>query len=97
MLTSRDGDKVLEAIDSKMTLIDLLYGNGLLQNLDSTFNLKDTNIRILRFKYIVNELVENGILQQNVRGERHSLINLNISEEEIVSVLKRDKEISSIL
>lgn len=97
MLTSRDGDKVLEAIDSKMTLIDLLYGNGLLQNLDSTFNLKDTNIRILRFKYIVNELVENGILQQNVRGEKHSLINLNISEEEIVSVLKRDKEISSIL
>ncbi|CUM47119.1 unnamed protein product [Debaryomyces fabryi] len=97
MLTSRDGDKALEAIDSKMTLIDLLYGNGLLQLPDSDFNLKDTNIRILRFKYVVNELVENGILQQNVRGERHSLINLNISEEEVVSVLKRDKEISSIL
>lgn len=97
MLTSRDGDKALEAIDSKMTLIDLLYGNGLLQLPDSNFNLKDTNIRILRFKYVVNELVENGILQQNVRGERHSLINLNISEEEVVSVLKRDKEISSIL
>lgn len=97
MLTSRDGDKALEAIDSKMSLIDLLYGNGLLQYPDSSFNLKDTNIRILRFKYVVNELVENGILQQNVRGERHSLINLNISEEEVVSVLKRDKEINSLL
>lgn len=95
MLTSRDGNKLLESVDSKMNLMDLLYGNGFVHNTDQ--NLKQMNIRILKFQYIVNELVENGILQQNARGERHRIINLNISEEEVVSVLKRDSEINGML
>lgn len=95
MLTSREGDKALESIDTKMNLTDLLYGEGLI-SLNSSSNRK-TNVRVLKFKYIIQELVENGILQQNSRGERHRIINLNISEEEVVSVLKRDQEISSLL
>lgn len=93
LLTSKIRDKFLEEIDSSLTMLDVLYGEALIPNLDVV-----TNVRILKFKQVVSELVENGILlQQNVRGERHRLIQLNISEDEIITVLKRDKDINGML
>lgn len=76
-----------------ISVLDLLYGEGLIHMANS----QPSNIRVLKFKQVVNELVESGILlQQNIKGERHRMIHLNISEEEILTVLKRDKEISGM-
>lgn len=79
MLTSKESSTVLDSLDSNISLVDLLYGNTLFDVLNGKIN-----IRVLKFKQLVNELVENGILlQQNVSGERYRMIHLNISEEEV--------------
>jgi len=92
MLTSKESSSALHQLDEKATFYDFLYGSGLI---DSSNNKK--NIRIMKFKNIVNELVENGILmQQNIPGERYRLIQLNISEEEVSAALKRDKELTGL-
>ncbi|ODV80774.1 origin recognition complex subunit 1 [Suhomyces tanzawaensis NRRL Y-17324] len=88
LLTSDKGTNVLNPLGANITLLDLLYGNSLA---DSSTKL---NIRSWKFKHLVNELVEYGILmQQNVPGERYRLIQLNISEEELSLALRRDKDI----
>ncbi|KAI3404652.2 ORC1 [Candida oxycetoniae] len=56
------------------------------------------NLRIHNFDYILNSLVEAGIVnQQNTLSERKRLVLLNVSEEELVSVMKRDQEVSQYL
>lgn len=86
MMSTKQGSQALRGLDLKTTLMDLLYGSGL-------FDAKGkVNIRVLKFKQIVNELVENGILlQQNVAGERYRMIQLNVGEEEVSEILTRDE------
>lgn len=92
LLTSKEGNRALESVDSRVNLVNLLYGNGLI---DSNSKL---NIRAFGFKKILTELVETGIImQQNIQSERYRLVNLNVSEAEILTVLKRDKEVSGMI
>ncbi|KAK6466005.1 origin recognition complex subunit 1 [Scheffersomyces coipomensis] len=86
-ITKDSNHKDLENFNT--SLADLLYGSGLVYETEAGIS----NIRIYHFKQILNELVENGILtQQNILSERYRSIHLNVSEEEVTSVLKRDKE-----
>ncbi|KAI5955613.1 ORC1 [Candida jiufengensis] len=57
-----------------------------------------TSIRIFNFEFILNSLVEAGILSlSNISTDRKRMISLNVSEDEVVSVLKRDKEVTQLL
>ncbi|CAH2355967.1 origin recognition complex subunit 1 [[Candida] railenensis] len=81
----------------EVSIVELLYGEGIITQANSNSNT-DMNIRVLKFKSVINDLVDSGVLlQQNIKGERHRLIHLNVSEEEIITVLKRDKEINGML
>ncbi|RLV93101.1 Origin recognition complex subunit 1 [Spathaspora sp. JA1] len=61
-------------------------------------DILESSLRIPFFKYVLNSLVESGILiQQNVQGERQRLIQLNVPEEEIISIFKRDKEVAYLI
>lgn len=81
----------------EVSIVELLYGEGIITQANSNSNT-DLNIRVLKFKLVINDLVDSGVLlQQNIKGERHRLIHLNVSEEEIITVLKRDKEINGML
>ncbi|KAI5956646.1 ORC1 [Candida margitis] len=56
------------------------------------------NIRIHHFEFVLNSLVEAGIInQQSFSSDRRRMVLLNVSEEEVVSVLKKDHEISQFL
>ncbi|KAI5961249.1 ORC1 [Candida pseudojiufengensis] len=70
------------------TMYDLLYTNG----------EGKVYIRILNFEFILKSLVEADVISlSNFSTERRRIITLNVSEDEVVSVLKRDKEISQFL
>ncbi|CCH45750.1 Origin recognition complex subunit 1 [Wickerhamomyces ciferrii] len=59
---------------------------------------EDFIIRPRGFAYVLNELIEAGIvLQQNLKSERTSLIKLGISDEEIKSVFKKEKSLQYFL
>lgn len=91
MLTSKEGNRMFEEVDSRANFVSLLYGSGLVDE-------KASNIRVQKFKHIVTELVENGILmQQNVRSERHRLVNLNVSEEEVLSAIREDRTVGTMV
>ncbi len=54
----------------------------------------DFIIRPKGFAYVLNELIDAGIvLQQDLKSERQSLIKLNIADEEITSVFKKEKSL----
>lgn len=85
LLTSKESSDALEEIDPGLSYADLLYG-------------KPQNLRLFGMARLVNELAEFGILaQQNLRSERYRTVSLNVSEEEISSILKRDKVIAAML
>lgn len=101
-------DNVLgDIIDEMKLLLTMSAPAHNLGNKDGYFNDIDhlygrdgklINIRIESFRSLILELVENGILnQQNIKSERYRLISLNISEDEIVSILKRDQEVGYML
>lgn len=94
LVTTKESSLALKGISETATIMDLLYGTNLFT---STPN-KSLNIRIFAMAQLVNELVEYGILiQQNVRSERYRLITLNVSEDDILTVLRKDKTIASML
>lgn len=63
-------------VDGK-SILDILY--------------EDFIIRPHGFDYVMNELIESGlVLQQNKRSDRNSMVKLNIADEEITSVFKND-------
>lgn len=65
------------------SMFDLLYT-------DKIGDKVQVNIRVHNFEFVLNSLVEAGIItQQNFSSERRRMVLLNISEEEVVSVLKR--------
>lgn len=92
LLTTRESSSALREISDKLSYMDLLYGSGILEP------GAHLNIRIFAMAQIVNELVEQGILiQQNIRSERYRLITLNISEDEVVSALRKDATFAAML
>ncbi|CAD1810343.1 ATPase associated with various cellular activities (AAA) family protein [Candida parapsilosis] len=73
------------------SMFDLLYA-------DKIGDKEQINIRIHHFEFILNSLVEAGVInQQNFSSERKRMVLLTVSEEEVVSVLKKDQEISQFL
>lgn len=94
MHTAKESVSSLNEISTSATYFDLLYGNGVLHN-DAH---GPYNIRIFQMAHLVNELVEHGILvQQNIRSERYRLVNLNVSSEEVIAVLKKTPEVAAML
>lgn len=92
-------------IDEMDRVIAMLTSSSLLKELQKErIDLKKmlygpdrVNLRIEGFTYVVQELVESGILlQQNSRGERLSLVKLNVGDDEIINVFKRDENLQNI-
>ncbi|KAF5212716.1 putative origin recognition complex subunit [Clavispora lusitaniae] len=93
LLTAKESSSALNEISSSASYIDLLYSHGVLHD-----GPQSLNIRVFKMAEIINELVEQGILvQQNIRSERYRLIHLNVSGEEVESILKRNAEVAAML
>lgn len=85
LLTSKESAEALKEISPGLSYADFLYG-------------QPRNLRIYGMARLVNELVEFGVLaQQNIRSERFRTVSLNVSEEDVASVLKRDPNIAAML
>ena len=80
-------------------IVDLLYGRDLFgASSNHVSKMSHLNLRILKFTSIINELAESGIIiLQNLKGERHRLVSLNVSEDEVLTALKRDDELLGLL
>lgn len=93
MLTSKESNSVFRDMQLNSDLMQMLYGSGLLEDSSDTFNL-----RISKFKHVLTELVEYGILvQQSIPSERYKLTQLNVSAEEVSSALSQDPEVGDLL
>lgn len=92
LLTTKESSVTLQDISASASMMDLLYSTGVVGD-----SPKQINIRMFAMSQLVNELVEHGILvQQNIRSERYRLVSLNISEDEVFNVLRKDREIASM-
>lgn len=92
--TAKESLSSLKDISTNASYFDLLYGDGILHSNPQA----PVNIRIFQMAHLVNELVEHGILvQQNIRSEKHRIIHLNVSGEEVAAVLKKTPEIAAML
>ncbi|GEQ69816.1 hypothetical protein JCM33374_g3491 [Metschnikowia sp. JCM 33374] len=90
LLTTKGSTHALRDLSDDANYISLLYG-------DKRMDSAKSHVRLHNITQIVNELVEQGILaQQNIRSDRYRLISLNISEEEITPVIKRDVDIAAM-
>ena len=82
--------------NDELNMLDVLYTDKTFTTVNETTPI--LNLRIHFFKQIVTSLVEAGIIiQQNSPGERSRLVQLNVPEEEVVSVFKKDNAISQFL
>ena len=80
----------------QLDIMDMLYTDKLFG--DENAGNHNFNLRIHSFKHVVTSLVEAGIIAlQTSAGERSKLVQLNVSEEEVVSVLKKDNQIAGFL
>lgn len=80
----------------ELNMQDVLYSDKTFTATNETVPI--LNLRIHFFKQIVTSLVEAGIIiQQNSPGERSRLVKLDVPEEEVVSVFKKDNAISQFL
>lgn len=94
LMTSKGGYQALGSLGKEYSLYALLYQHGILENDPSSA----PQIRAHNFRGIVAELTENGVLvQQNVASERHRMLILSISKEEVSLVLRRDENIAGML
>ncbi|QWU89476.1 hypothetical protein CA3LBN_003799 [Candidozyma haemuli] len=85
LLTSKDSSHPFKKIETNDSFADFCYGNP-------------RNIRIYEMARLVNQMEELGIIaQQNLRSERYRLIQLNISEDEVLAALRRDQAIVPML
>ncbi|PSK35172.1 hypothetical protein C7M61_004836 [Candidozyma pseudohaemuli] len=85
LLTSKDSSNPFKKIESHDSFADFCYGNP-------------RNIRVYEMARLVNQMEELGIIaQQNLRSERYRLIQLNISEDEVLAALRRDQAILPML
>lgn len=80
----------------ELNMQDVLYSDKTFTATNETAPI--LNLRIHFFKQIVTSLVEAGIIiQQNSPGERSRLVKLDVPEEEVVSIFKKDNAISQFL
>lgn len=80
----------------ELNMQDVLYSDKTFTATNETAPI--LNLRIHFFKQIVTSLIEAGIIiQQNSPGERSRLVKLDVPEEEVVSVFKKDNAISQFL
>lgn len=85
LLTSKDSSHPFKKIESHDSFADFCYGIP-------------RNIRVYEMARLVNQMEELGIIaQQNLRSERYRLIQLNISEDEVLAALRRDQAILPML
>ncbi|EMG46720.1 ORC1 Origin recognition complex subunit 1 [Candida maltosa Xu316] len=74
-------------------MLDMLYTDKIFN--DDAVN---TNLRVHFFKQTISSLIEAGIIEQkNSAGERSKPTQLSVSEEEVVSILKKDNQIAQFL
>lgn len=91
LLTTQKSSKTLLEMSEHATYMNLLYNED-----PSSSNI--TKVRPIHFDYTINGLVEQGILlQQNVNSERYRIISLNVSEDEILTVLRKDEDFAAML
>ncbi|EEQ42854.1 conserved hypothetical protein [Candida albicans WO-1] len=80
----------------ELNMQDVLYSDKTFTATNETAPI--LNLRIHFFKQIVTSLIEAGIIiQQNSPGERSRLVKLDVPEEEVVSIFKKDNAISQFL
>lgn len=85
LLTSKENSNPFNKIESQDSFADFCYGNP-------------RNIRVYEMARLVNQMEELGIIgQQNLRSERYRLIQLNISEDEVLAALQKDQAILPML
>ncbi|KAG7661403.1 ORC1 [[Candida] subhashii] len=85
--------QILSSIDPNLNISRLLYADGVFGS-----SKHKASLRIDHFKQALASLAEAGIIiQQNVPSERYRTVQLNISEDEAISILKRDKEVAYML
>lgn len=87
-----------DIIDEIKNIVSLVSPSGESDTL-GTYDIKiSQGMRINEFRYLFLELVENGILNsQNIKSERYKLVSLNVSTEEVMTMLRRDPQISHLL
>lgn len=80
------GDLKERLTDEQIVLVDAIYGPD------------KAEIRPLGIPYVMKDLEENGVvIVQQVKLEREKLLRLNISEDEILSALKKDTLVKEIV
>lgn len=87
-----------DIIDEMKNIVSLVSPSGESELLGH-YDIKiSQGMRINEFRYLFLELVENGILNsQNIKSERYKLVSLNVSTEEVMATLRRDKQVSHLL
>lgn len=91
LLTSQSSSRLLREVSDQVTYMSFLYS-------DDPTSKTATKVRIKQVDCIVNGLVEQGILlQQKIIGKRYRLVSLNVSEDEILSVLRKDDDFAAMV
>lgn len=91
LLTTQKSSKALQEMSEHATYMSLLYS-------EDPKSIGISKVRPILFEYTINGLVEQGILlQQNVNSERYRIISLNVSEDEILTVLRKDDDFAAML
>lgn len=90
LLTSQNSTKFFQKSTDHASYLSLLYSDDRPTSIN--------RVRARHFEFAVNSLVELGIiLQQNANSERYRLISLNVSEDEILSVLRKDDDFAAMV
>lgn len=91
LFTSKNSSSVLLDVSDSATYLSLLLG-------EDPKSQSISKVRVRHLEWIVSGLVEQGILlQQNVISQRYRMISLNVFEEDIVSVLRKDADFATML
>lgn len=91
LFTTKNSSTVLLDVSNTATYKSLLLG-------EDPKSQTISNIRLRHLESIVTSLVEQGILlQQNVVSQRYRTVSLNVFEDDIVSVLKKDADFATML
>ena len=91
LFTTKNSSKALLHLSHSTTYMTLLFS-------DDPDSLAPNKVRAKHFEHVICGLVEQGILlQQNALSQRYRVISLNVSEDEILSVLRKDVDFAAIV
>lgn len=91
LLTTQKSTQILQDLPGHVTYMSLLFS-------DDSKGASISMVRSKHLEYTVNGLVEQGIiLQQNVNSQRYRLVSLNVSEDEILSVMRKDPDFAAMI